>query len=515
MIPITKAISIPLNFISFILLIFLFIISKIKCADSICEENPSSCKKTLLYPDFSCPISGSETNKYFYVENVNNAGNKICKTTDKCPSQNLDKVVASTNECVLNCADLIEIGDFCFKQDEIDLRKYKKVPFTNKYICPEYTYIKLIDEKKYLICIDDPSKVVSGEKINVNAKCPSLYYDVDEKICKESCGNKKITKSVGKYDNTNFDYYECRNECEYKEETIGGKTIKTSFEYYESIDESNSNKIYCESQCPSKTPYYYSISGKISPKCIKKCETKHFYNNDKECSPYCDKFYIVENSQSVITFNKKTYSYEEGTTTTKKCVDDCFLYDTKPYSDDESLSCVEKCSQTSNIFHYNHKCYKSCSDINDENDGNQYYYIKTSLEPITEPEGDNELECVAECPNNYYLLSDEICIKYCPKSSENSYANIKEKKCTTCKKEEGFILYSELTEVTTSPKNIFCYESCPPDTYYKINDNSLRIIKQYVTLLVKIFQEAIYMKIIIYALKNLTVEINTIIKLEN
>ena len=65
MIPITKAISIPLNFISFILLIFLFIISKIKCADSICEENPSSCKKTLLYPDFSCPISGSETNKYF------------------------------------------------------------------------------------------------------------------------------------------------------------------------------------------------------------------------------------------------------------------------------------------------------------------------------------------------------------------------------------------------------------------------------------------------------------------
>ena len=493
MIPITKAISIPLNFISFILLIFLFIISKIKCAGSFCEENPSSCKETLLYPDFSCPISGSETNKYFYVENANNAGNKICKTTDKCPSQNLDKVVASTNECVLNCADLIEIGDFCFKQDEIDLRKYKKVPFTNKYICKEYTYIKLIDGKEYHICYDDPNN--SG----TNIFCPSLYYDVDEKICKESCGNKKITKSVGKYDNTNFDYYECRNECEYKEETIGGKTIKNSFEYYESIDESNSNKIYCESQCPSKTPYYYSISGKISPKCIKKCETKHFYNNDKECSPYCDKFYIVENSkdffeclvneecndeypfnyqkaclknckdtQSVITFNKKTYSYEEGTTTTKKCVDDCFLYDTKPYSDDESLSCVEKCSQTSNIFHYNHKCYKSCSDINDRN---KYYYIKTSLEPITEPEGDNELECVTECPNNYYLLSDEICIKYCPKSSENSYASIKEKKCTTCKKEEGFILYSELTEVTTSPKNIFCYESCPPDTYYKINDN--------------------------------------------
>jgi hypothetical protein len=44
---------------------------------------------------------------------------------------------------------------------------------------------------------------------------------------------------------------------------------------------------------------------------------------------------------------------------------------------------------------------------------------------------------------------------------------------------------------------------------------SLKIIKQYATLLVKIFQEAIFMKIIIYALKNLTVEINTIIKLEN
>jgi hypothetical protein len=189
MIPITKAISIPLNFISFILLIFLFIISKIKCAGSICEENPSSCKETLLYPDFSCPISGSGTNKYFYVENKNNAGEKICQTTDKCPSQNLDKVVASTNECVLNCADLIEIGDFCFKQTEIviDTNKYKKVPFTNKYICKEYTYIKLIDGKNYLVCIDDPSKVESDEQINVNAKCPSLYYDVDEKICKKSC----------------------------------------------------------------------------------------------------------------------------------------------------------------------------------------------------------------------------------------------------------------------------------------------------------------------------------------
>ena len=501
MMPITKAISISLNFISFILLIFLFIIGKIKCDCSKCKKEnenppdcPSSCKKTLLYDNFYCDISGSNTNKYFYVNNENE---KNCFPIDKCPSINYDKVVAGTNECVLNCAHFYEIGDFCFESKPSE-DEYDNIPFTNKYKCKKYTYIKIIDGKDYHICVDKPTSS-EGD----NNKCPFLYFDEDDKICKESCENKKIKQII----NNGKLYYECRNECEYKEEP----TSKKDYEYHESIDDANSNIIYCLSSCPAKTPYYYYISDKISPKCIKKCESKHFYNNENKCSSYCETSYIVEDSkdffkcldgineetkkglindlfiyqkaylkncketQSDITFNKKTYSYikkEEEEVKEKRCVDDCFSYDNTFYSDEESLSCVEKCSQTSNIFHYNHKCYKSCSLLN--KDEKTFKYIKTSLESISLGDAEsnsNELECVAECPSNYYLLSNEICIKYCPKSSENSYASIKEKKCTTCKKEEGFILYSELTEVTTSPKNIFCYESCPPDTYYKINDN--------------------------------------------
>ena len=175
----------------------------------------------------------------------------------------------------------------------------------------------------YHICYDDPN--ISG----TNIFCPSLYYDVDEKICKKSCENKKI-KQIIKEDGKL--YYECRNECEYKEEG----TQKGDYEYHESIDDSNSNIIYCLSPCPAKTPYYYYISDKISPKCIKKCETKHFYNNDKECSPYCDKFYIVENSKDFF-----------------KCLDNEECNDEYPFN--YQKACLKNCKDTQSVITFNKK----------------------------------------------------------------------------------------------------------------------------------------------------------------
>jgi len=378
MIPKAKTISMPLNFFNFILLIFLFIIGKIKCDCSICNSNPtncpSNCKKTLLYDNFYCEISGSETNRYFYVENSYNNGNKICHTIDKCPSQNLDKVVAKTNECVLNCADLIEIGDFCFKQDEneIDINKYKKIPFTNKYICPDYTYIKLIDEKEYHVCIDDPSK-----EGGVSTKCPSLYYDVDEKICKESCENKKIRQKEGKFkenessDGINFNYYECRNQCEYLENVTGEgdseRIEKGDYEYHESLDETNS-KIYCLPSCPSKAPYYYYISITNSPKCIEKCESKHFYNNDKKCSPYCENNYIVEDSKDFF-----------------KCLDNDQCNDEYP-------------------FNYQKACLKNCKDTQSTNTFNKitYSYIRI-IEGEGEVEGESQNEKIEKVKMKKYV----------------------------------------------------------------------------------------------------------------
>ena len=362
--------------------------------------------------------------------------------------------------------------------------KYEIKDYLNRKIkCKHFTNVLLIGEnnKEFHQCITDKNE------------CSSLHYDIDKDRCVPSCGNKKI--EIIKNDNGNIIYYECKNEC---------KTVKNAegkiegFEY----QESNGN-IYCVNECPNNAPFFYETYNNKAPSCRDGCEENHFYNvenNQKKCSISCKNnnqlyhrenfknFYMcLEETETECTgpypykykneclkscsyTQSTTYSYEENGK--KICVDNCYLYNNNLFSEDINFSCKDKCPDT-NIFHYNHKCYNSCKDINPN-----YFYIKKSLENIDDnSENDNykDFECVEKCPNGYYELSD-VCFKYCPKTSDNSYVDLNKKICTTCKKPnnprnigEGYILYTEM--VSDQPNNIICYEKCPSNTFYEINNN--------------------------------------------
>ena len=499
-----------INYINFLFFSFQFLFKYINCDCSY-----TNCPEGVCSPDCRVSIYGnkkylcsgitSSDHKYYYIRSKYEDYDGKCHLIDECP----DKVVAKTKECVPECRSLIEVGDFCFDENELDgfPDDYEPIIDTNykkKYKCKEYTNIKLIDGREYHICIETPGDNIPSKK------CPSLYYDSDEKKCVDSCNKKIVPKTIEQDENT-FTYYECRNECKFIEN--GEK----EFEYDESLDETGSTKIYCLPQCPLKTPYYYKISSQ-SPKCQKGCNYKHFYNNNNECFSECKSddrklYYLKDNSkefffcdlipESISTelcpytshpykyknknlclqscydtqlnfiLNKKTYSFINDNNK-KYCVDDCFIEDQSYYSDDDSLSCVKDCSKTKNKYHYNHKCVNSCQE-----EGFRYY-IKTSLDGSSPSEEDSgsdityeELECVNDCPDKYYIYSN-MCVKICPKSSDKPYLNIETKECTSCnipenpsnpEEGEGFIKNGDTSD------NIICYKKCSSDTYYKRNDN--------------------------------------------
>ena len=466
--------------------LFQFIYSQecLNCPNTV--ENPNGC-------EFGCKES---YNRNFYYCNPYDIGDYFlirneddyCEVRTTCP----DKIILPTKECVEYCIDpYFELGDFCIILTEEEFSsKYEFIDYLNRKIkCKDFTNVLLIggNNKEYHQCIDSPSK------------CSSLHYDIDKDRCVPSCENKKIEIKRDEHGQ----YYECKNECETKKNS--GKI--ESFEYKES-----NGYIYCVDECPSNAPFFYETYNNKAPSCRESCEDNHFYNvdnvNPKKCSLSCtnnNQLYQRENFQnfykcidttqtacsgsypykykneclkSCSYTQSTTYSYEEEGVP-KICVDNCYLYNNQLYSEDINFSCKTECPET-NKFHYNHKCYNSCKDIN-----SNFYYIRKSLESISNDggadteENDNhkDFECVEKCPNGYYELSD-VCFKYCPKTGDNSYVDLKTKKCTTCKKPidptniqpgEGYILYTEME--SNEPNNIICYEKCPSNTFYEINNN--------------------------------------------
>ena len=90
------------------------------------------------------------------------------------------------------------------------------------------------------------------------------------------------------------------------------------------------------------------------------------------------------------------------------------------------------------------------------------------------------MECVKDCPIGYYKYLD-ICLKFCPKSSDKPYLNITSKECTSCKipknpsnpeEGEGFIKNKDTSD------NIICYKKCPSNMFFKINDNICYLISE-------------------------------------
>ena len=466
-----------LKYMNYIFFLIQFLFIYISCDCPPCE-NSDDCKKSINDDsvEFCCNgISSNSINKYFYIYDYQDSDG-TCKFIEQCP----DKVVADTNECVPDCKNYYEVGDFCFKPNNlVPLNDYEieiNLPNKIKYKCKDYTYIQIIDGKEFHKCIDDPNK------------CPNKIIDFDLKICVNSCENKKIRKVTN--NEGELLYYQCRNQCP-----------ESEYEYDESIDIDGSKNIYCLIKCPTITPFYYKILNTQSPKCQKKCNKKDFYKKDiNECISTCEtKFYLEKESndfflclggtencpsthpykyqnqcfksckdtQINILIQKTTYSYNNDGN--KLCVDDCDLNEDKPFSDDDSLSCVDNCYNTKNKYHYNKKCVYSCSGFN--------YYTQTSLNiDSTSP---SDFECVNKCPEEYYIYNN-ICLKYC-KSSDKQYISINGKDCSSCKipedpsnpkSDEGFILKSDIDDSNNDDnQNINCLKSCPSGTYYKKDDN--------------------------------------------
>ena len=513
-----------INYINFLFFSFQILFKNIYCDDNnaicnSCLENPDSCYIDCRYSIYTrkyvlCSGISSSSSKHYYLKQKILEPVGSCNLISACP----DKVVFNTNECVPDCNGLSEVGDFCYKDEDFIEDKYELIG-AKKYKCKEYTKIQLISEKnrEFHICIEDPAKEDESQMpIPVNQKCDSLYYDFDDKKCVESCENKKITKKDGKIlistETVNFVYYECRNECE------KGRG-------YHEYHDSESDDIYCLTECPYKKPFYYEETSYQNSICREECEENHFYDDNNKCSSICNKvFYLKGNSkkffycstldecpithpykyknknlclkscsdttQLSIVNKKKTYTltYNENH---KICVEDCYNEDPKYFSDDESLVCTENCKDTKNIFHYNHKCYYSCNNIKE---GEFKYYIKDFYgsenyptlnggEAETDQETSyKEFECVKTCPNGYYKYLDlDACLKYCPKSSDKPYLNMTTKECTSCsipndypkrKEGEGFIKAEDIiSENSDNSYNIICYKECPSDTYFKIKDN--------------------------------------------
>ena len=517
-----------INYIYFLLVSFQLLFKNIYCDTNditVCnscmgsnQSCPSDCRYSIYKGSYIlCNGISSSSDRYYYLKQKMFDSVSFCNTIEACPH----KIVYKTNECVPDCNGLNEVGDFCYLDGEADFDadKYELIGL-KKYKCKEYTKVVLIGEteREFHICIEDPQRTETDntQQISVNQKCDTLYYDFDEKKCVESCVNKKITIRTGTLLNEGqFTYYECRNECESEENNI---------EYNESDDNEGSTDIYCLSECPNTTPFYYEKTIYQNSKCLKECDKNHFYDSSKKCHSSCDNnkvYYLKDNtkdsffcdgddcptsshpyryknknfclrscsetSKLSIVNNKTTYAYiDENGENKKYCVEDCYIENPEYYSDDESSTCVKSCSTTiENIYHYNHKCYHSCTDII----GGEYkYYIKTFYGSENYPSSSNQdgdedittyedLECVKECPNGFYKYLD-ACVKYCPKSSETPYINITTKECTSCKipkdysnikKGEGFIKQEDNSD--NLKYNIICYKECPPDTYYKINDN--------------------------------------------
>ena len=414
-----KYTSLFLKNMNIFFLIALFLFKYINCdCDESCSTDSTNCRDALFHEDCKCKINPSNTNKYFYVDA--SSSRKECRTISQCPAGK-DKVVFDSNECVPNCGGTFELGDFCFKSpnipysyDDGTTNDFIEKITSSKYKCKDYTYVQLIDGKEYHICLKDPST-------NPTEKCPSLYYDINEKKCVDSCNNKKIIKKTSP-----FNYFECRNECEYIED---GGVIK-SFEYDESQDIESSNNVYCLPECPSTAPFYYKISNTIPPKCLKKCEQSHFYDEDtKQCLLECEdnnKLYLKEDSkdffqcftkstdgngcknshpykyinaclkscrdtQLTILFNKITYTPKPS----DALIDNTCVTECDSFIDLDSFSCVDECP-LNKMFHYNKKCLQSCSDVN------LYYYINIKNPPSPY----KKYECVIECPQNFYIYNE-------------------------------------------------------------------------------------------------------------
>ena len=470
-----KIIIFLINFLS------LNIVCENECNCDVIIENNFDTINTIYNTgdcDKNCRFSLTK-NKWYYCDKISSSSFKyylIRAEDDKCiPAENCIfgntpyKVVPKTKECIQSCSYIsnensikkyfYEFGDFClfdnqnkYKDEYYDegKKKYYIVPTIyghNLLQCNLCINIIEIDKMKFYECIKCQ-------------ECP-YHYDYENRICIETCGNKKIV----------INSKECRNECENFDSTT---TTTSSYEYSESNDDNTETKIYCLKNCPDNAKFYYKIDDIKPRKCIKECNDKDFYNNENECIKTCDNKYIKEYSKNFFkcindeNCKNTDYPYTYGKTCLKSCKDtqleifnkiityenddkECVLICPQNfYKDNDSYSCVNNCKETKNKFSFNSECLPSCPE--------NYYYTS------------DKYECVTKCPKDYFLLRENgICYKKCPEESGKIFVD-ENGECTACdNKETQFYKYED--ENDSGIKR--CYTSCPEGHLFRFFDSNI------------------------------------------
>ena len=385
-------------------------------ATCVCEEE--KCRPHLYSTTGSCYYcEGLTPSKYYSI-----SGEGSC--TVKTQATECNKITYENNECVDDCGDGFELGDYCFKTCDSTTTQDDTLKTCKCNIY--YTEID-INGKKFHKCL---------------SSCPYFHEESTGKCVDKCTGDtSRITQNNG-----------CKEKC-------------GEGEYLYKIKVGSETQYYCLDVCPDIANFYYEkqfpeeeticrekcdghdfyIKTPISPtsptstasgyKCSKTCATAYidYKNNIFECKgettitscsdsfPYEYKgscFRNCSDTKSMDYFdNIQTYIYDYNEL--KKCSETCEETPQEgetvtKYIDQYNLTCVD-CKETAFKFYFGNHCLETCATPNNIHPN---YVYETG-------------ECVFQCPIGYLKLGN-VCYEQCPQNSDKKFKDRVYNECNTC-----------------------------------------------------------------------------------
>ena len=450
-----------------------------------------------------CPIS----HPFFVYEN------NIYKCVNSCPI-NKPFHLFETNECVVSCNNehLIVLENKTCYNRITDYYPYQ-IEGTNEYVHECGVYNNSNYFKKGEICVTkdnckDYYYYNNGDSNLCISSCKNLeyykFYLEEDRICLKKCPNDQMYYVDGDFQclekcPTNKPYHiystkECVEDCnenyKYKVEKIKACYENIPDEYPLQIENTNE---YVDTCGIYKDVIYFKMENQNL--CVKKesCNGYYYYQNKdsnlcvSKCANYPEyKFYLIEDRICLSKCpNSEKIFYKEGDF---QCLFNCPT--NKPYHIYSTKECVEDCNEN---YKYKVEKIKACyENIPDEyplqiENTNEYVDTCGIYKDVIYFKMENQNLCVKKencngyylfnnynsnlCVNNckfysdykYFLNSDKICLKTCPKYNPFFINNIFE--ClNSCPKEKPYFLYDTKE----------CLHKCEDNIYYPFYVESIK-----------------------------------------
>ena len=451
-----------------------------------------------------CPIS----HPFFVKEN------EIYKCVDSCPSDKSFHIF-ETNECVASCKneDFIVLETHTCYNRIPDYYPYQ-IEGKNEYVheCGVYNNSIYFKKENDNICVQkDNCKdfyYYNYEKSNLCvSSCNKFLYKFyleEDRICLKKCPNDKMYYVDGDFQCLNncpldkpyhiYSTKECVKDCneiyKFKVEKIKACYDDIPNEYPFQIENTNE---YVDACGLYKDVIYFKKENQNL--CIRKenCDGFYYYHNNdsnlcvSKCADYPEyKFYLIEDRICLSKCpNDEKIFYKDDDF---QCLYNCPL--DKPYHIYSTKECVEDCNEN---YKYKVEKIKACyENIPDEyplqiENTNEYVDTCGIYKDVIYFKMENQNLCVKKencngyylfnnynsnlCVNNckfysdykYFLNSDKICLKTCPKYNPFFINNIFE--ClNSCPKEKPYFLYDTKE----------CLHKCEDSIYYPFYVESIK-----------------------------------------